>query len=226
MIFCYTFKFKEVCMNFLTRFVRTLLLAVVVAVGAGYVSDVAAQGKSGATMFTDSRDGQKYRTVKIGRQVWMAENLSFKIGGSWCYNNNESNCRKYGRLYNWNIAKRVGAIGWHLPSKEEWTELETVVGSSTAGKKLKSTSGWYDVSGVAFNNGTDEYGFSALPGGFRGDYDDGNGYGFSTAGVRGIWWEAGGDSRGMLYHFDNLEEYGSEAYNEDFGISVRCVEDN
>jgi len=131
--------------------------------------------------FTDPRDGQVYKTVKIGNQVWMAENLRYNIKGSWCFDNYESNNQKYGRFYNWDAAKKVCPKGWHLPTRAEWDELVAYVGGEdVAGKKLKSTIGWKNGG-----NGTDEYGFSALPGG------SGNfmGHHFDT-GDRGTWWTA------------------------------------
>lgn len=70
---------------------------------------------------TDPRDGQIYRTVTIGGKVWMATNLNYTTAsGSWCYNNQEYNCKAYGRLYKWGYAKYACPEGWHTPSKYEW----------------------------------------------------------------------------------------------------------
>ena len=108
-------------------------------------------------ILTDSRDGQTYRTVKIGNQVWMAENLNYETANSYCYQDSVSNCTKYGRLYTWAAAKAACPSGWHLPTEVEFKELvATVGGSSTAGKMLKSTSGWDDDEGES-GNGTDAY---------------------------------------------------------------------
>jgi len=217
--------------------VRMAMLSAVLVVGAVCVSGCgggnkdASSGKSeqGAvsgksSKLTDSRDGQKYKTVKIGNQVWMAENLRFKIGDSWCYDNSEDNCAKYGRLYDWNMAKIACPKGWHLPSKDEWTELVTVVGSETGGKKLKSTSGW-NKNG----NGTDEFGFSALPGG----YYNGN---FSNDSTNGQWWTSTRIKQEyyshddyyswyMLYGDDRMFEGDIQFDHSKDGYSVRCVRD-
>ena len=109
--------------------------------------------------FTDARDGQSYKTVAIGDQVWMTENLNYKVYPSYCFDNEESNCEQYGRLYVWSAAMSACPSGWHLPSKDEFeTLLSAVGGQEFAGKKLKSSDGWNGDG-----NGTDAYGFSALP---------------------------------------------------------------
>ncbi len=77
---------------------------------------------------TDVRDGKTYKTVKIGEQTWMAENLNFDNTGSYCYANKQENCDKYGRLYTWEAAKNVCPTGWHLPTEEEWQQLEKYLG--------------------------------------------------------------------------------------------------
>ena len=176
--------------------------------------------------FRDSRDGQSYRTVLMpDGKTWMAQNLNFlrhAFGESWCYGNDDSNCEKYGRLYDWEAAMIACPSGWHLPTRQEWNNLvETAGGSSIAGSRLKSQTGWVDYSGIS---STDEYGFSALPGGNRGT----DGY-FYYAGDFGFWWSAteGGTTdawyRLMYCYYDGVIESSSD---KSFGFSVRCVEDN
>jgi len=174
-----------------------------------------------STVFTDRRDGKTYKSIKIGDKTWMTENLNYQTDDSWCYGNDNSNCDKYGRLYTWNSAMRACPAGWHLPSRKEWKLLVTMIGdSSVVGKKLKTRSGWKNNG-----NGTDNYGFSALPGGFR-VYDAVDS--FSNAGSYGYWWtatEKNGNltySRGMGYNEDNIYE---GAYYGQGGLSVRCVHD-
>jgi uncharacterized protein (TIGR02145 family)/uncharacterized repeat protein (TIGR02543 family) len=152
-------------------------------------------------VFTDSRNDKTYNKVTIGEQVWMAENLNYDVPDNTtdvCYSNADSNCDKYGRLYNWSTAMNgasssstnpsgvqgVCPVGWHLPSNAEWTQLTDYVGgTSKAGTKLKSSMGWNSYSGIPV--GTDEYGFSALPGG-----DGYSGGDFYYAGYNGYWWSA------------------------------------
>jgi uncharacterized protein (TIGR02145 family) len=150
----------------------------------------------------------------------MAENLRYNIEGSWCYDNDEANCQDYGRLYTWDAAKKACPAGWHLPTREEWDELVSATGdSSVAGKKLKSKSGW-DYKG----NGTDEFGFSALPGGYRDTYGT-----FDCVGVSGSWWvdtEYGSDEAYQRYTDYDLDVvYDEDYYEKSWGVSVRYVKD-
>ena len=175
--------------------------------------------------FTDRRDGKGYRTVKLGNQTWMAKNLNFAADNSACYDSKSGHCAKYGRLYNWNSAKGACPAGWHLPSVEEWTDMVGYVGgSSLAGKKLKSTKGWYDEYGKnnAKGNGTDNYGFSSLPGGY------GHNGQFRNIGYYGYWWcsteyDAGNaSSRSMDYYNESVFKGTRE---KSYLFSVRCVQD-
>jgi uncharacterized protein (TIGR02145 family) len=165
-------------------------------------------------VFTDSRDGQQYPVIKMGDLLWMAKNLNHEIGNSWCYDNENSNCEKYGRLYDLNTAKKACPCGWHLSGANEWNELVRATGNlSAAGKKLKSKIFW---------NGTDEFGFSALP---SGRYDDGV---FNYVGFYSSWWTATKHldntsvSRYMNTDSDNILENNN---NNSAGFSVRCVKD-
>jgi uncharacterized protein (TIGR02145 family) len=174
----------------------------------------------GSGTLTDSRDGKKYKTVVIGGKRWMAENLNYQTSsGSWCYKNDNSYCEKYGRLYDWKTVKTVCPGGVHLPSRQEWDNLVAVAGGGKASKNLKAKSGWSGKKG----NGTDKFGFSALPGGSRSS--DGN---FYSAGDNGHWWTAteyGSDYayfRLMYYYDDNVFE--SNNYKSS-GYAVRCVQD-
>jgi len=174
---------------------------------------------SGGT-FVDSRDGKTYKKVKIGNQVWMAENLNYASSGSKCYGNNSANCNKYGRLYDWNTAKGACPAGWHLPSDNEWgTLVDYVGGKDFAGRKLKSTSGWDDNG-----NGTDNLGFSALPGGYGGP-----GGGFLGVGYDVWLWSATeydaskAWSRQMNYGMESV--YRGNNNVKTYLYPVRCVQD-
>jgi len=177
--------------------------------------------------FTDPRDDQNrtYKTVKIGNQTWMAENLDYKEDNSWCYDNKEDNCVKYGRLYSWNAARGACPPGWHLPSRQEWGYLEGMAGGNNAGKKLKSKSWWNYKDNGNSGNGTDEYGFSALPGGDRRPSDNT----FNAVGYYGYWWTDTENNSGnayyrvMTYDYDNV---GEDNDSESYGFSVRCVKNN
>jgi len=172
--------------------------------------------------FTDNRDGQTYKTVKIGNQTWMAENLNYQTtDGSWCYENALSYCNEYGRLYDWETAKTVCPVGWHLPTSPEWNILVVYAGGYPfAAKRLIATSGWY-------SNGTDEYGFSALPGGARAWGNDGNLFG--NADRYGYWWTAThytySNERKRIGATDYSDVSGTDMRRDEHGYSVRCLHD-
>lgn len=183
--------------------------------------------------FTDPRDGQSYTTVLIGDQCWMRENLNFETDSSWCYNNNNAHCDKFGRLYHWEDALTACPAGWRLPSDDEWRFLEAFVDSQygpnsdewnqnniwrglDAGENLKATEGWFG-DGV----GIDAFGFSALPGGSI-DY-----LGYSRAiNYYGGWWTATeADSsyawnRGLHSNYSSIHR---RAYYKISAFSVRCI---
>ena len=187
--------------------------------------------------FTDTRDGQVYRTVVIGQQRWMAENLNFATDSSACYDNADSNCTKYGRLYNWNDAMTACPAGWRVPSDEDWDSLLVAVGGQrvedgrggyyweVAGKKLKSTTGWVgldDDGNSVSGNGTDDFGFSALPGGYRlsGSFYD--------VGKYGHWWsttEYGASYAWYRYMNDYYDYVYRFYYYKTSLFSLRCVRD-
>jgi len=188
-----------------------------------------------------------FKEVKIGKQIWMAENLNvdkFRNGDpipeaktdgeweragenkqpAWCYYNNDpTNGAKYGKLYNWyaiNDARGLAPKGWHVPSDNEWTSPTNYLGAiEIAGKKMKSSSGWYGNDG----NGTNESGFNGLPGGSR--FSDGP---FSDVGKDGNWWSSTELSTGLAWYrvlgyddgsvFRDLNDKGD-------GFSVRCLRD-
>jgi uncharacterized protein (TIGR02145 family) len=194
---------------------------------------------------TDSRDGKTYKTVTIGTQTWMAENLNYETANSYCFNNNSANCTKYGRLYTWTVAmdsagtwstngkgcgygstcSPTGTIrgvcpeGWHLPSRAEWeTFFNAVGGQSVAGTKLKSTSGWYNSG-----NGTDAFSFSALPAG--GGYYNGR---YSSEGNYAYFWSSTENDSYYAYGVYLYYDYDSAYLDygiKSIGFSVRCLKD-
>jgi len=170
--------------------------------------------------FIDSRDGKKYGIINIGDQTWMSENLNFDAKGSKCYNNDQANCAIYGRLYNGETAKTACPKGWHLPSEAEWQSLvDFAGGKEIAGEKLKTKCGWNDNG-----DGTDNYGFSAMPGGNFSS--DGN---FDYIGFSGYWWCKRATSNSYYKYFRllsyNSEEAGLDYANENFFFSIRCIKD-
>ena len=217
-------------------------------ISAGSVYDATAK------TLKDLRDGQTYKTVTIGTQTWMADNLNYETENSYCYDDDPSNCSKYGRLYTWAAAmdsvgtwttngkgcgynktcsptypvRGVCPEGWHLPSYDEWNTLFTAVGGvqdedyayrwNGAGTVLKSTGGWYNDG-----NGTDAFGFSALPAGVR--YNDGN---YDFEGYTAYFWSSTEGSSYYAYSMGmdcSLDGAYLGGNNKLDGFSVRCLKD-
>jgi uncharacterized protein (TIGR02145 family) len=221
---------------------------------AAYATNGVGTGYGGIKSFTttDSMgtvtdiDGNTYRTVKIGNQWWMAENLEVtnyrngdpipnvsdsaawagQTAGAYCnYNNDVANVAAYGRLYNWYVmtdSRSMAPEGWHLPSDAEWqTLINYLGGNAAAGWKMKEagTAHWLPP-----NTGTNECGFTALPGGYRGTL-----YGiFGDLGNYACFWSTTAVSstygwyRSISYDNPTVDHYDSRKH---YGFSVRCVKD-
>jgi len=199
-------------------------------------------------------EGQTYKTVVIGTQTWMAENLNHNVSSSKCGDGsslsdaNTTTCNTYGRLYNWATAmalpskcystlstsdadcaiktphKGICPSGWHIPSDADWNVLMKIANPScsdnsscaVAGKRLKATSGWNENS-----NGTDDFGFAALPGG----HGTSGGY-FDDVGNQGRWWSASENNASYAYYRYINYEYVIWIDNYKGSLhSVRCLKD-
>ncbi len=201
--------------------------------------------------FTDSRDGQVYKTVVIGSQTWMAENLNYETKGSCCVRCAEvktvnvnyapggylsqsycAKCSEYGgRLYTWDVATTACPSGWHLPSQDEWSTLLNAVklGDPLAptDTRLKSTTDWNNYGN------TDDFSFSALPVGHSGisvgPYGSGDCYDREDEGDYAYFWSST-EVDSLTAYYMYLSKYGNAAISTfDFGkgrgFSVRCVKD-
>lgn len=189
--------------------------------------------------FTDTRDGKIYKTIKIGTQIWMAENLAYKTSNTldkqgnslaWCtgYPNNINDATKYGYLYSFEAAKIACPTGWHLPTDAEWDILiKFLGGASVAGGKMKEagTSHWQKPNVGATNSS----GFNALPGGY---HNDGAGH-YENILELGIWWSSTPNNMGSAWirslSSSNVkvgsrdEDMDATTWNS---YSVRCIKDD
>jgi uncharacterized protein (TIGR02145 family) len=242
-------------MSFVTRRGRALLLsAALAAVGlAGCDID-----GDDWTFFGIGVGGGSYKSVTIGGKKWMSKNLDIATEDSWCYGEDgdelinwardeyrtlssseiQANCKKYGRLYKYDAAKKACPGGWHLPTLDEWERLAESVGGVKcsgeycnanydwlyAGYSLKAASGWDSVVsvGVTYSgDGGDKFGFAALPGGNR--YSGGT---FNGAGRYGEWWTATENGGGGVYIKSlsgDRNTMGASSGLKSQGFSVRCV---
>ncbi|MCK9611989.1 MAG: FISUMP domain-containing protein [Bacteroidales bacterium] len=190
-------------------------------------------------------DGNVYKTVKIGNQTWMTENLKtthFNDGTAipyvtdntdwvylttpgycWYENNPNSNKNTYGALYNWWAVKsdKLCPKGWHIPTDAEWiTLIDFLGGLSIAGGKMKESGlkHWESPNTGA----TDEYGFTALPGGYRFSGI------FTLIKWKGYWWSSTEYNTDKAWYMIILNNYANIYKNVDWkrsGLSVRCIKD-
>ena len=191
--------------------------------------------------YTDTRDGNVYKTVTIGDQIWMSENLKYLPSVTGQGTGSETtpyyyvygydgtivsdakataNYSTYGVLYNWSAAKVACPAGWHLPGDAEWTKLTDFLGGeAVAGGKLKETgtTHWNAPN----EDATNETGFTALPGGFRNN----NGT-FSVIGDYANWWSATEQTDNEAWYRVTYFVSGvvyRNYYHKEYGLSVRCV---
>ncbi len=196
--------------------------------------------------YTDERDWKTYKTIKIGNQVWMAENLAYlpqvfspEVAQAssdkaryYVYNHNTNDLDKaklsynyytYGALYNWPAALNACPSGWRLPSLNDWETLQEALGGvSVAGGKMKEkgTSHWKKPN----TNGSDAVGFTALPGGFRNHLGT-----FATLTEVGYWWSLNGSDATKAWRRDisyNQYDLALHAYQKEHGYSIRCIQDD
>ena len=234
-------------------------------VSAGYTIGYCNGSMFNATnLFCDDRDGKLYKFVTIGEQTWMAENLNYAdsaampslVGRNRCYNDSAKYCAQYGRLYTWGAAmdsvntgcgyyttaactpsvpfQGVCPNGWHLPDSSEWSALLAVAaqvdGAANAGVVLKSDSKWMNAG-----NGTDVFGFNALPAGLKRSQNSE----FEGMGSIAIFWSATPivgnypppNASNHLYAYnmslwaDDGGAYLSDYDSREDAMSVRCVKD-
>jgi uncharacterized protein (TIGR02145 family) len=227
----------------------------VLKVAVNNIDSVIFYDASASTTTNDSTvtdvEGNSYQTVTIGGQVWMKENLNTKkyndgsaiplvkdnivwqdlTTGGYCYYNNDSSAYEniYGALYNW-YAVNTGKLcptGWHVPTEAEWLAQIVYLRSDgvatfAEGIALKSTSGWGNNG-----NGTNDYGFAALPGGSRWRYGNGGNSQFKLLSTNGYWWSStgtGDTAKGRTMSSDN-DGAGLLSASMNHGTSIRCLKD-
>lgn len=171
-------------------------------------------------ILTDPRDGQTYKTIKIGNQIWMAENLNFEVEGSWWYDNKKENGNKYGRLYTWEAAKKACPEGWHLPMDEEWKIL------------MKKMGGYYDGYKGEIGDAKASYqaliqggisNFSVLLGGNRDSIGK-----FNNLDENGLFWSATGSDAIFAWDYFFDRDFGRVTRDFDYKLdafSCRCIKD-
>ena len=172
----------------------------------------------------DSRNDKTYKTVVIGEgesaQEWMAENLNIKEVNKYgfCYDNQPYYCELYGMLYPWETAQKMCPEGWRLPSKEDFEKLSENMGNSfTEGTRLRSKEGW------PHKDGTDNFGFNALPAGYKLASND-----FRNMGEGAYFWTSSQTEDGQPLSFSLIDMFDAESVSINdrrYALSIRCLKD-
>ena len=208
------------------------------------ILDFSLSNSNNGTLF-DTRDGQTYKVVKIGNQIWLAENFrylpSIKEKGdlyenSWVYeNNNDYLDLHYGRLYDFNTAMNIAPEGWKLPNNKDFEELRDFIikdnnlgedknsNDNTVGSYLKFIEGWNTFEGIINN---DKYGFSAKPAGYF--Y---NSCYFNNKYDTSLWSYLKNNSNGLnfwnlYYNCEDFTNYGFIINSNNYGLSVRLIKNS
>ncbi len=159
----------------------------------------------------DPRDGQKYKVVIIGAQVWLAENFNFDSGvGCFCYDDEEVNCEKFGKLYTWEVAQNIAPNGWHIPSKSDWESLlNTLEGNnySSYDRIIQGGESGFDALFSGFRIGTQNYA----------DKNQGTAFWTST--------ESNSEYASACYVYKNLCQADMISYKKSSGFSLRLIQD-
>lgn len=172
--------------------------------------------------YKDPRDGYAYEWIRIGTQLWTAENMNYATAaGSLC-----AQCNHWGRLYNFENAKKACLDGFHMPTRAEWQVLLTYAGTSKpVGTVLKAGYGWDPIKGTNnYGNGKDELGFGAKAGGGHFTKSDVplKERKLEGAGQKAYFWTAEGE---VLVFFHDKESAEFQKFDPEHGASLRCLKD-
>ncbi|MEN8120156.1 MAG: fibrobacter succinogenes major paralogous domain-containing protein [Bacteroidota bacterium] len=166
----------------------------------------------------DTRDGKVYKSIQIGQQTWMAENLDFKTEKSYCYLNKAVNCETYGRLYRWEAASQACPEGWHLPTDEEWQTLEKELGMTEI--ELAKENNWRGSDQATKLMTDSTIGFIMLLGGYRNPPSN-----YFLNGMQAFFWSA--SDRGTHAWYRQMRDGSGQIFRrtqpKSWAMSVRCI---
>lgn len=213
--------------------ILSMLICVLTYAGNGFVYETSAVPDSGRMV--DSRDGNSYRTVKIGDKVWMAENLRYANGISigtaksnkpqiYYPNGNQNNVQEYGYLYNWQAAVNACPEGWHLPTNSDWKQLKNDIGGDNAGSQLATRSELWNDGALERTSVFGKSGFSVLPAGSFAVKTYGNfgSFAYFWSATEYEYYSGNAYYRYIYYNYTGVvSNYSSKSD----GFSVRCVKD-